>query len=201
MYAYFKGLLAYSSPLDIIIDIHGIGYRLHIPANLYGLLPAIGEPFEAHTSFVVRENSHALYGFSTPIERDLFEALLGVTGIGPKLALSLIGHLTVQELQHAVQQNDVKTISKVPGIGKKMAERLVIELRDKLASLLQFDPSMFAIKEKIDPKTLMVNDAMSALINLGYNQNIAQKAIKKTLEDSQDSIDLAALITSALKNV
>ena len=201
MYAYFKGKLACSSPLDIVIDIAGIGYRIHIPTSVYGLLPAIGEQIEVHTSFIVRENSHALYGFMSDQDRNLFDALLGVTGIGPKIALSIIGHLSAQELQHAVHHHEIGMISKVPGIGKKTAERLIIELRDKLPAILPLDPSDFAVQCKSDPQTLMVNDAMSALINLGYNQNTAQKAIKKTLNDSNDGIDLASLITTALKNV
>lgn len=201
MYAYFNGKLISSSPADIVIDVAGIGYRIHIPTSLYGLLPHLGEQLQLHTSFVVRENSHTLYGFQTTQERDLFEALLGVTGIGPKTALSLIGHLSAHNLQQAVQNNEVAVISKVPGIGKKTAERLIIELRDKLKTLVPLDPSDFAIPQNFDPQTLIINDAMSALINLGYNQSTAQKAIKKTLKDSTEEIDLALLITGALKNV
>ena len=201
MYAYLKGLLTFASPLDIIIDVSGIGYRVHIPASVFGLLPTPGEVIHIHTSFIVRENSHALYGFLTTQDRDLFDALLGVTGIGPKLALSIIGHLSAQELQYAINNHEIAVISKVPGIGKKTAERLIIELRDKLKNIIPLDPADFAIQQRSDPQTLMINDAMSALINLGYNQSTAQKAIKKTLSDNPDSIDLASLITTALKNV
>lgn len=201
MYSYFKGKLVASSPLNIVIDIHGIGYSINIPASVFGLIPGIGEHVEVHTSFIVRENSQALYGFLTSDDRNLFEALLNVSGIGPKLALSIIGHLSAQDLHYAIQNHEIAMISKVPGIGKKTAERLIIELRDKLPSILPIDPADFAVRNKADPQTLIINDAMSALINLGYNQNTAQKAIKKTLSDSGDDIDLATLITTSLKNV
>lgn len=201
MYAYIKGKLMHATPLNIILEAGEIGYRVHIPASLFGVLPSIGEIVQIHTSFIVRENSQALYGFSTSQDRDLFDALLGVTGIGPKIALSLIGHLSASELYYAIHNHEIAVISKVPGIGKKTAERMIIELRDKLPALLPLDPADFSVHQNTAPQTLMVNDAMSALINLGYNQNTAQKAIKKTLNDSSETIDLAALITNALKNV
>lgn len=200
MYVYFKGSLAYASPLEIVVDISGIGYRMSIPASFFGQLPSLGEPVHVHTSFVVRENSHALYGFFTAQDRDLFEALLSVSGIGPKLALSVIGHLSAQDLHSAVHNHEIGILSKVPGIGKKTAERLIIELRDKLKNIVSFHPSDFAIDPQMDLKTSVINDAMSALINLGYNQSTAQKAIKQTLKDFPSDNDLASLITNALKN-
>lgn len=201
MFAYFNGKLIFSSPLDIIVEVSGIGYRIHIPASMYGALPMIGESVLVHTSFIVREHSQALYGFANPQDRDLFDALLGVTGIGPKLALSIIGHLSGHQLQLAISNHEITVISKVPGIGKKTAERLIIELRDKLPAMFPLNPADFAITRESNPQAMMINDAMSALINLGYNQNIAQKAIKKTLNDLSDDVDLATLITTALKNV
>ena len=201
MYAYFKGILAHSSPQDIILESGGIGYRIHIPASVYSALPPIGEPMQVHTSFIVRENFQGIYGFLTSTDRDLFEALLGVTGIGPKLALSIIGHLSAKDLHYAIHNHEIPMISKVPGVGKKTAERLIIDLRDKLTGLIPVDPSDFSLPQNKNPQTLVINDAMSALINLGYNQNTAQKAIKKTLKDAHEDIDLATLITTALKNI
>jgi Holliday junction DNA helicase RuvA len=134
-------------------------------------------------------------------ERDLFDSLLGVTGIGPKLALSLIGHLPVHDLHLAISIGDIPTITKVPGIGKKTAERLIIEMRDKLPDLMPTDLSDLAVQMPSDPNARKISDAMSALINLGYNQITAQKAIKKTLSEKNDTIQLAELITYALKNV
>jgi holliday junction DNA helicase RuvA len=201
MFAYVKGILAQSSPLHAIVEVNGIGYHISIPASLYPKLPQIGEPIQLHTSFVIREFSQALYGFLSPNEKELFEILIDLSGVGPKTALNLIGHLPLPTLQQAVLGHDIHTLSKVPGIGKKTAERLIIELKDKLANLLPPDPSMHAVHLQSDPRSMAIKDAMSALINLGYNQVVAQKAIKKCLNDYPDHVDLASLITNALKHI
>jgi Holliday junction DNA helicase RuvA len=201
MYAFIKGQLTAIFPLKVVLEAAGIGYSISIPANLFGKLPQIGDPLLLHTSYIVRELSHTLYGFLTPQERDLFELLMTVSGIGPKLSLSIIGHLSLHELQKAVGNNHLTAICKVPGIGKKTAERLVVELRDKLMDLSSPDPSDFSIPIPQDPALQKIKDAMSALINLGYNQVTAQKAIKKTLSDSSEEVDLGTLITNSLKNV
>lgn len=201
MFVHIRGQLILASPSHAIVDVGGIGYKICISASAFGKLPQMGNEVFLHLSFVVRELSHTLYGFLSLQERDTFELLLGVTGIGPKIALSLIGHLSPHDLQKAVSNSDIFGICKVPGIGKKTAERLIIELRDKLASTLPRDPSDLATAHLSDPNAQKVRDAMSALINLGYNQVTAQKAIKKTLSDLPEEADLASLITGALKNV
>ncbi len=201
MYAYIKGRLIEISPLHAVVDAQGIGYKMFVPANALPRMPQIGEQVMLYTSWVVREFSQTLYGFPSSQERDLFEALMNVNGIGPKLALSLIGHMSLSEFQAAIAHNDLHTIIKVPGVGKKTAERLVVELRDKLAQLFPHDPSEFMIKTPSDPKSQAIQDAMSALIHLGYHQNIAQKAIKKTLQEFPEGIDLPSLITHSLKNI
>jgi|688.fasta_scaffold16531_2 Holliday junction DNA helicase RuvA len=200
MYAYIKGKLVYCSATSAIVEAGGIGYKIFTPVSLLNKLPLLGSEILLYVSFVVRELSHALYGFLSEEERDLFETLLSVSGIGPKTALSLIGHLSVQEFYQAIGLEDMTTIVKVPGIGKKTAERLVIELRDKLGNLIHAsstDPSFYQIS---DPKARVIGDAMSALISLGYNQNAAQKAIKKTMQDDPEVNSVADLITSALRN-
>lgn len=201
MYAYIKGQLQHADAQYAVLETNGVGYKVFIPGNLFSKLPHMGETIILYTSFVVRELSQTLYGFLTVNERDLFEVLLNITGIGPKTALSIIGHLSLQDLQGAILSGDIYTISKVPGIGKKTAERLIVEMRDKAASLLTPDPSNLAVHSICDPQSRQVRDALSALTNLGYNQTVAQKAIKKTLSDLPDGIDLATLITTALKHV
>jgi Holliday junction DNA helicase RuvA len=202
MYAFIKGLLVQSSPISVIIEANGIGYRLYIPASVFGKLPQINNQVILHTSYVVRELSQTLYGFQSEIERDLFEELMGVTGIGPKMALNVIGHLSLQDLQRAVSSHDIVTLSKVPGIGKKTAERLIIEMRDKLSHLLPVgEQADRAAPMPTDLRAQKIVDAMGALINLGYNQMTAQKAIKKSLNDLPEEIDLATLITHSLKHV
>lgn len=201
MISYIKGLLTYATSTYVILESQGIGYKIFIPASSIQRLPQLQETYVLHTSLVVKEMSQVLYGFHEPMERDLFEALLNVNGIGPKTALSLIGHLSLKELQSAVENEEHLKICKVPGIGKKTAERLVIELRDKLSHFSSPDPSTHMMEAKLDQPSQKIKDAMSALINLGYNQLTAQKAIKKTMQDCSDEIDLGLLITNALKNV
>lgn len=201
MIAYIKGPLIQATPMHVIIEVGGIGYKIFIPASAFSKLPQLQEQTILYTSFVIRELSQTLYGFLSMQDRDLFEALMGVSGIGPKLAQGIIGHLPGQELYLAITNQDVKTISKVPGIGKKTAERLIIEMRDKISSFVTLDPAELAIQTRSDPFAQKINDAMSALINLGYNQMTAQKAIKKTLKDLPESVELSELITTALKNL
>jgi len=200
MFAYIKGLLANATTGHVTIETSGIGYKIFIPVSTFTSLPHIGSEMILYTSFVVREQAQTLYGFITSQERDFFEALIGVTGIGPKIALALIGHLPLSELQQAIAQSDTPTLCRVPGIGKKGAERLIIEMRDKVA-VNSINPSDFAVHMYGDARAQTVNDAMSALINLGYNQMTAQKALKKTLKDIPEAIDLSSMISTALKHV
>lgn len=201
MFAYLKGTLVAAHPAFVIVDVQGIGYQLLTPCRLLGELPDLGQLVHFYTTFVVREFSHTLYGFLDSQERDIFEVLMNITGVGPKLALSLIGHLSFYELQTAVAQKDLATLCRVPGVGKKTAERLIVELKDKLPNLLPNDAARLAISLTQDANTQKIQDAMLALIHLGYNQNTAQKAIKQTLKDLPETADLAQLITTALKNI
>lgn len=202
MITYVKGKLTHATPSYAIIETGGIGYKIFIPASAYTQLPKVGSEILLHTSFIIREISQTLYGFVSEEERDFFEEVTGVSGIGPKIALSLIGHLPIEEMHHAIGNNDIPAISRVPGIGKKTAQRLIIEMRDRLAKTSKhYLPSDFAINLETDPQGQKISDAMNALINLGYNQVTAQKAIKKSLKTLPDSSDLPTLITAALNNV
>lgn len=201
MYAYIKGILIEATPIHVIVDVQGVGYHIMVPCSLFGKLPQIGTSVQLHTSFIVRELSQALYGFSTPQEKEAFEILLGVSGIGPKIALSLIGHLNLGDLQTAIAQHNIATLCKVPGIGKKTAERMVIELRDKFNHLGGTGPSDFAVELPRDSKRQQLQDAMMALINLGYNQNAAKKAISDSMKELPEDADLPTLIMASLKNI
>ena len=187
MYDFIRGKLAQKGPLHAVIDCNGVGYRLHIPLSAAAKLPALNEEVQLHTALIVRETDHSLYGFLTPSDRELFHTLCNISGVGPKTALGLIGHLSTTALAEAVAHNNTALISKVPGIGKKTAERLLIELRDKLP----------ATGSALPPT---VRDAMSALLNLGYSQVKAQSAVQKVLK-TDPSCDLSGLITSALKHL
>lgn len=201
MYSYLKGTVISIHPSYVIIENNGMGYHILIHCRLLGELPQLGETVQLHTTFVIREFSQALYGFLNSQERDVFEVLMNVTGIGPKLALSLLGHLTFDEMQLAVTSQDLSTLCKVPGVGKKTAERLIVELKDKLPLLLKTNFMGTSTSATHEIQSQNAQDALLALMNLGYNQNNAQKAIKQTLKDLPSNAELPLIITTALKYI
>ncbi|MGK5594378.1 MAG: Holliday junction branch migration protein RuvA [Parachlamydiaceae bacterium] len=196
MYSYLNGILKEASMQHAILDVHGIGYKVFIPIHLFAKLPEIESPCLLYTCYIVRELSATLYGFLDRQERDLFELLQNVTGIGPRMALNLIGHLNPATLHQAIHQDNTAILCKVPGIGKKTAERLIIELRDKLG----FIPSELKLKMETPNKSLQ-GDAVNALIHLGYHSSVAQKATKKALSELPEDCDLSTLITHSLRSV
>lgn len=199
MFEYIKGTLAHSSPSYVAVDVHGVGYRLHIPLNNYAKLPALHAPVLFFVSFVVREDAHRLFGFLTHQERDLFDHLNEISGIGPKTALALLGHMELQDLQSAIASGNVTRVCKIPGIGKKTAERLIVEMRDKIVKIC--GKELGAASSNADG-TGKAADAISALVNLGYNASLAQKAVASALKAAQDrEPELALLITSALRYI
>lgn len=201
MFAYLKGTLTDLQPDRVIVEANGIGYSISIHRRLFDRLPEAGSFIRLYTTFVIREFSQTLYGFDESDEREIFETLIGIAGIGPKLALSLLGSLTFAELHSAVSEQNVPALCKVPGVGKKTAERLIVELKDKLQNLFKtgFPESDLAMPQ--DPASAKLKDAMLALINLGYHQSVAQKALKQSSQDLPEEADLACIITAALKHL
>jgi Holliday junction DNA helicase RuvA len=173
-----RGELAYKSVDHVIIDTGGVGYRLFIPLSTFYALPDTGQVrLLVHTH--VREDALLLFGFATPAEKEMFATLIGITGIGPKLALNILSHIPVSDLQGAVLAGDIKRLSALPGIGKKTAERLVLELKDKLgpAAVAAIVPAASAApagRAPVDP----LADVLSALVNLGYRDIQARKALE-----------------------
>ena len=201
MYVHLRGKLIEPSPSHIVVDVGGIGYKVFISASCFSKLPQTGSEVFLHTSFIVRENFQALYGFLTSKERDVFEVLINISGIGPKLALSLVGHMSLTDLQSAVINADSKFISRVPGVGKKTAERLIVEMRDKLPDMFGKNPSEYQVIVAAGSGSQLSRDIAGALVNLGYNQIKAQTAAQKTIESRSESSDLSVLIREALKFV
>lgn len=185
MYDYIKGELVSINSERAVVDVGGVGYRLLVPLNLFGNLQ-VGALVHLYTSWVVRELSQTLFGFSSEQERDLFEVLITISGIGPKTGLNLIGRLSPEKLNAAIIAHDVSAFSSVPGIGKKTAERLLIDLKGKHFSSMPVS-------------TTAVAEALQALLNLGFSQAKAERALKKA-QEQVDPNDLSALISLALRS-
>ena len=195
-----RGTLAEKQPPHLVIDVNGVGYELEVPMTTLYRLPAGGEPLTLHTHLVVREDAQLLYGFYDKRDRELFRELIRLNGVGPKLALALMSGLEVDELVRCVQAQDTSALMKVPGVGKKTAERLLVELKDRFKawetlpgmSTLVIEPSAGPAVSNAE------NDAVSALISLGYKPQEASRAVAGIKEDGLSSEDL---IRRALKGM
>jgi len=175
-----RGTLAEKQPPHLIIDVNGVGYELEVPMTTLYRLPKVGEPVTVHTHLVVREDAHLLYGFAEKRERELFRELIRLNGVGPKLALALMSGLEVDELVRCVQAQDASVLVRVPGVGKKTAERLLVELKDRFKAW-EPRPAMFTLVSDgplpLASESSAEADAVSALVSLGYKPQEASKAI------------------------
>ncbi|MGH8381070.1 Holliday junction branch migration protein RuvA [Pseudomonas sp.] len=175
-----RGTLAEKQPPHLIVDVNGLGYELEVPMTTLYRLPKVGEAVTLHTHLVVREDAHLLYGFHEKRERELFRELIRLNGVGPKLALALMSGLDVDELVRCVQAQDASALVKVPGVGKKTAERLMVELKDRFKAW-ETSPAMFTLVANGPLPLATVSsaeaDAVSALISLGYKPQEASKAV------------------------
>ncbi|KAF2390569.1 MULTISPECIES: Holliday junction branch migration protein RuvA [Pseudomonas] len=199
-----RGTLAEKQPPHLILDVNGLGYELEVPMTTLYRLPSVGEPLTLHTHLVVREDAQLLYGFYGKRERDFFRELIRLNGVGPKLALALMSSLEVDELVRCVQSQDTSALTKVPGVGKKTAERLLVELKDRFKAW-ETVPAMFALvpnqpggPDTPAPTVTAESDAISALVSLGYKPQEASKAITSIKEKGLSSEDL---IRRALKGM
>jgi Holliday junction DNA helicase RuvA len=180
------GTLAEKNPPQVVVVAHGVGYELDVPMSTFYNLPRTGEPVELLTHLVVREDAHLLFGFLTAPERAAFRQLLKVNGVGPKVALGVLSGLSVEDLASAVAAEDTARLTKVPGVGKKTAERLVLELRDKLPMAVTVSRTTAAVH---------AGDVVNALTGLGYNEREAQAVVKQLASE----LPLADAIRQALK--
>lgn len=200
IFEYIKGTLISINPHKAVVDVGGIGYLLHIPLSAFSAMPPIDNEIIFYISSVIREDSHKNFGFLSVEERDLFEKISGISGVGPKTALALIGHLDTQALESAITTANSTILSKIPGIGKKTAERLIVELRDKVLKGLKKSPLKATPQKELSEDDQKMNDALSALMNLGYNSLQAQQALKKALSNFKETPELSILIRTALSN-
>jgi len=176
MIAHLRGKLLAKRPNQAIVETAGVGYDVTISVPTFSELPSLGSDIALHVHTHVREDVIALYGFSRPAEKQLFEKLITVSGIGPKLAITILSGMAADEMVGAIRGNDVARLTRIPGIGRKTAERMVLELRDKLPPLtagqVEQAPTMSAIEE----------DVLSALLNLGYQRAAAEKALASSVK-------------------
>jgi Holliday junction DNA helicase RuvA len=195
-----RGIILEKQAPQLLIDVHGIGYEIDAPMSTFYQLPDIGLEVTLLTHFVVREDAQHLYGFYTRDERLLFRSLLKVNGVGPRLALTILSSTTPEEFVRCVLNNDTASLVRVPGIGKKTAERLIIEMRDKLSDWCQSAPAdgVTRIHSEVSGRHQILQDAISALISLGYKQQEANRTITK-IDDG--AINSEELIRRALREM
>jgi Holliday junction DNA helicase RuvA len=195
MYSYLQGKLVTKSPTEIVVDVNGVGYFLNISLSTYEKLDSSSSQIKIFTYLHVREDTLQLFGFATEAERDMFKMLISVSGIGPKIAQGILSGINTEELRTAFQTGNIATLTSIPGIGRKTAERLVLELRDKLGKIdieiSTLPTSSLQLKIR--------NDALNALLSLGYNRTTAERAIRQVLKDTDNKeLTLEVLIKQAL---
>jgi len=197
---FLKGTLVEALPTQIVVDVNGVGYELLIPLSSYDHLPAPGGALKILTHLVVREDAHLLFGFMTPGERDLFRLLVQhVSGIGPKTALAILSGTSVTAFKGQVVNGDVATLSKIKGVGKKTAERIIVDLKDRIGVVGAWEAA--SAKHTLSAGEAKLNDAVLALISLGYKQVEAHKLIHAATTQLGASAPVEDLVRTALQQV
>jgi Holliday junction DNA helicase RuvA len=199
MIAHLRGSLQLKSPRHVIIDVNGIGYEVIVPLTTFYELPELGSKVSLHVHTHVRENALQLYGFRTSYEKDLFIRLTGVNGIGPRLAVNILSGISAGDLVASVRRGDVARLTIIPGVGRKTAERIVVELKDKLTALDLTSESDVSASQKIS--TAILDDTLSALLNLGYKRGVAQRAVERAAKLLQGDVTLESLLQESLRGL
>lgn len=191
MYAYIKGILAEITEDAIIVENQGIGYEIAVPGQVFDYLPSVGEEVKIYTYHYVREDAILLYGFLTKEDVRIFKMLIGVSGIGPKGALAILSVLSTDDLRFAILGDDAKAIAKAPGVGAKTAQRVIIELKDKLSLEDAFEQKLAnqAQKAELNPAVGAKNEAILALTSLGYSQSEALKVLQGIEISPDDQVE------------
>ena len=192
-----RGVLVWKQPPGLMIDAHGVGYELEASLTTFQTLPEVGAEITLHTHLTVREDAHTLYGFAHLAERALFRELIRVSGVGPRLALLILSGMSVELFGRCIHDGDAASLTRLPGIGKKTAERLIIELRDRIGELGSYSATVgLAGGSIVAPEARPVDDAISALVSLGYKLPEASRMVQ-SLET--DGLSSEAIIRLALQ--
>jgi holliday junction DNA helicase RuvA len=192
MIGYLKGVLIEKKPNTVLLDIHGVGYTVNIPVSTFYDLPAEGQEQSLFIYTHVREDIIALYGFRTTLEKILFEKLISVSNVGPKMAISFLSGMTADELIPAIQRQDLVKLTSIPGVGRKTAERVCLELREQIPAL------MSEVAQTTEEKPVR-EDLISALVNLGYHRSVAERAVKTVLDQVTAEASFEVLLRSSLQ--
>ncbi|GAB61526.1 MAG: Holliday junction branch migration protein RuvA [Candidatus Jettenia sp.] len=195
MLDYIRGRVISKSPTRLILEVLGIGYRLHIPLSTFEKIPNHGE-VTILTQLFIREDQIKMFGFATGEERDLFQLLLSVKGIGPNTAITILSGSTVDDIRYAVMHEDVKALEKIKGIGKKTAERIILELKENVKELEKSMPIGMSMSVQ---QRALISDAVMALISLGYGRMVAEKAVSEAAKKLQEIDTIETLVREALK--
>ena len=198
MISFLQGKVIEALPTQVTVDVHGVGYEALIPLSSYDKLPRAGEEVKLLTHLSVREDAHTLYGFMSSAERELFRLLINtVSGIGPKIALNVLSGISVTAFRGAVANNDVKALSQISGVGKKTAERIVVELKDKIGAAGAWEAA--SAQRALSPEDQKLNDAVLALMALGFKQIDAHDAVRKAQGALGAQATIEDLVRSCLK--
>jgi len=198
MIAYVSGKLIDKKPTEVIVDVQGLGYHLYIPTSTYELLPEIGSATKLYSHHYVREDAALLFGFASGAERALFEVMLGVSGIGPKLALAALSAMSPADLRDSILEGDAGLLTRIPGVGRKTAERLIVELRDRVARV-ELGGGGSLPGHVPDAPAAARGDALSALETLGLSRAAAEKALRKVLRQHPGLQSADELVRLALR--
>ena len=196
MIAQISGKLAQKQPGEVVIDVGGVGYLIFIPLNVFYRLPDLGAPISLQIHTHVREDALQLFGFHDLSEKQVFLLLTGVSGIGPRLALNILSGIPAEELVRALRNGDQVRLVSIPGVGKKTAERMIVELKDKFAT---FTPATSDSTAKPEASSQKMHDAVSALINLGYKKPEIEKTVRDVLKN--DALSLEDVLRETLQQM
>ena len=198
MISFLHGRLVDALPTQVIVDVQGVGYEVLIPLSSYDKLPQPGQELKLLTHLAIREDAHVLYGFMSGAERDLFRLLINtVSGIGPKIALNVLSGISVTAFRGAVANGDIKALSQISGVGRKTAERIVVELKDKVGAAGAWEAA--SAQRSLSPEDQRVNDAVLALMALGFKQIDAHDAVRKAQGALGPQATVEELVRACLK--
>jgi Holliday junction DNA helicase RuvA len=198
MITFLHGTLVEMLPTQVTVDVHGVGYEVLIPLSSFDKLPQSGQDIRLLTHLAVREDAHTLYGFMSAAEREMFRLLINtVSGIGPKIALNILSGISVTAFRGAVANGDVKALSQISGVGKKTAERIVVELKDKIGTAGAWEAS--SAQRALSPEDQRVNDAVLALLALGFKQIEAHDSVRKAQGSLGGQATVEELVRACLK--